>query len=379
MDRSGADISGQPKIPRYEQVKQDLLGMVSRGEYVPNEPFVSQREVCERFGVSTTTAIKALNDLVSDGVLIRQQGRGTFVAERPAPVKPTRRGSVRSIACVIHGMGPHLSAIVSGVESVCADLGIQLVLSDSKASVEVQDRSIRRALDNGVSGVVLYPVDGDSPSPAVAELVRRQVPLVTVDRYFPELATDAVIVDNFAVGFELTSYLLGQGHQRMATLWDEADCTSVRDRLSGHVHALTTYGVPVCPDFTLLRSYRQLPEPERKAILSGLLDGPEPPTVLLCAHGYMVATVAHDLAALGREVPGEVELAGMDDAGPFNVLPLTIAAAALPATEMGRQGMRLLAERIDEGKSERPCRRVVLPVSIRTRESALGYLKVVSS
>jgi DNA-binding LacI/PurR family transcriptional regulator len=202
--------------------------------------------------------------------------------------------------------------------------------------------------------------------------------LVLVDRYLPDVATDAAVVDNFAVGFELTKYLIEQGHQRMATLWHEVDCTSVRERMNGHVHALTSHGLPVRPEFALLRPYQQLPEADRMAILSGLLDDPEPPTVLLCAHGFVVATVALDLAKLGIEVPGQVELAGMDDAGPYDQLPLTIAAASIPAESLGWQAMRLLADRIRGGALPSRHRRIVLPISIRTRESAGAYLKVVS-
>lgn len=348
--------------------------MIRRGEHDPDRPFISQREVCERFGVSTTTAVKALNDLVVEGVLVRRQGSGTFVAP-PAPA--ARRP--RSIAFVIHGHGPHNSSIISGVESVCADLGLQMILSDSKGSQGIQDRALTRAMDSGVSGLVLYPVDGGDPSPSLAEVLRHGLPLVMIDRYLPAAATDAVVVDNFAVGFELTRYLIAQGHHRMATLWDETDCTSVRDRLGGHVHALNSHGLPVRSDFTVLTPYQRLPQSERIAVLRGILDGPQPPTVLLCAHGYMVATVAHDLTTIGLEVPGELELAGMDDAGPYNVLPLTIAAAALPAEEMGDRAMRMLAARMDAPGGPRGHQRIVLPIEIRTRDSALGYLKVVSS
>lgn len=364
------------QLPRYEQVKQELRELIGRGDHPPDQPFISQREVCARFGVSTTTAVKALNDLVAEGILVRQQGRGTFVAQRPAP--PRESGRARTVACVIHGQGPVMSGVIAGVESVCAELDLQMTLSDSKGSPEIQDRALARAIDAGVSGVVLYPADGAGVSPALSELLRRDIPLVLVDRYLPDVATDAVVVDNFAVGFELTNYLVEQGHQRMATLWHEVDCTSVRERMNGHVQALTSQGLPVRPEFALLRPYQQLPEPDRLAILSGLLDDPEPPTVLICAHGFVVATVARDLAKLGIEVPGQVELAGMDDAGPYDLLPLTIAAASIPAEYLGWQAMHLLADRISDGAQ--PCRhrRIVVPISIRTRESAGAYLKVVS-
>jgi GntR family transcriptional regulator, arabinose operon transcriptional repressor len=370
--------------PRYQQVKRELLDAIARGEYEPDRPFITQRQVCERFGVSTTTAVRALNDLVAEGVLVRQQGRGTFVAERagePEPGVPSVPAERKqdAIALVIHGRGPIKSGIITGVESVCADLGIQMVLFDSKDSLDVQERALWRAIESGVSGVTMYAVQASTDSPALRELRRLGVPVVLIDRYLPDVATDAVIADHFAVGYELTSYLIAQGHQRMAMLWDETEVTSVRDRLSGHLRALDQHGLPVRPDLTLLTPHQKLPRPERIARLTELLEHPEPPTVLICGDGYIVARVAYDLADMGIEVPRQVELAGLDDAGPHNILPLTVAAAAVPAEEMGRQAMRLLAERVQSPGADAGPRRLIVPIGLQTRESSLGYLHVVTS
>ena len=363
-------------LPRYQQVKQELRDAIARREYTPDRPFITQRQVCERFGVSTTTAVRALNDLVAEGILTRQQGRGTFVADRQETPR-TRPAVQRSIACVIHGQGPIKAGVLSGVESVCAELSLQMILFDSKDSLAVQEQALGRALDSGVSGVVLYPVQGTTNSPVLVELRRLGIPVVMVDRYVPEIATDAVIPDHFAVGHDLTDHLIALGHKRMAMLWDETDCTSVRDRLSGHLQALRAHGIAERPDLTVLTSHQRLDRPQRISRLTTMLEHPAPPTVLICSDGYIVTTAASDLAHIGIQVPGQVELAGMDDAGPRDILPLTVAASVAPIEQMGRDGMRLLAERIDAPDATDP-RRLVLPVTIHTRDTTHGYLQVVS-
>jgi GntR family transcriptional regulator, arabinose operon transcriptional repressor len=186
-----------------------------------------------------------------------------------------------------------------------------------------------------------------------------------------------VIADNLAAGHDLTAALIGAGHRTIATLWDETDVTSVRDRLSGHIQALREHGIAVRPDLTVLRPYRDQPREARRALLGELLRGPHPPTVLLCANGYVLATAAEDLVALGVEIPGDVDLAGMDDAGPFDVLPLTAASISLPSREMGRRAMRLLHHRITEPDGSQAPELVVLPVSVQTRQSSVGHLRVV--
>jgi GntR family transcriptional regulator of arabinose operon len=359
--------------PLYQQVKRELLAAIAAGEYSPGRPFVTQREICERFGVSHATAVRALNELAAEGHVIRRRGQGTFVAERKPAVGD------QTVACILQYHGPHVSQLLAGVEATCAELGYRLYLTHCEGDTVREENALRQALAHNASGIIIYPAEGSQIAGVYADVRTQRVPLVMVDRYRPDLATDAVVADNFGAGHDLTAELIALGHRTIATLWDETDATSVRDRLAGHLHALQENGIPVRPELTVLRRYRNQPIEQRRAMLSELLDSPRPPTVFLCANGYALATAAHDLAALGLNIPGDVDLAGMDDAGPFDVLPLTVAAVVLPSREMGRRAMRLLHSRVIASSPDWSPELVVLPVSLRTRESAPGHLRVVGA
>jgi GntR family transcriptional regulator of arabinose operon len=362
-----SDMAGEPL---YQRVKRELVAVIESGEFPPDVPFVTQRKICEQFGVSHATAVRALNDLVTEGYVIRRRGLGTFVAPRgPA-------AGDGSVACVLQFHGPHVSGLLAGAESACAELGYRLYLNHCDGDPEREERVLLDALDHGVSGIIAYPAEGTSAGRGYTEALRRGVPLVLVDRYRPDIPTDAVLADNFAAGRALTEELIACGHSVIATLWAETDVTSVRDRLAGHIEALRDHGLPIRPDLTLLRPYLSLPAAERRARLSELLRGPRPPTVLLCANGYVLASAAQDLVELGIDIPGAVDLAGMDDAGPFDVLPLTVAAVSLPSREMGEHAMRLLHQRV-VAPAAAP-ERIVLPVAVTARRTSPGHLRVIS-
>ncbi|MCY0901486.1 MAG: GntR family transcriptional regulator [Firmicutes bacterium] len=68
--------------PLYLQLKSLLLEKIEAGEWAPGAMIPTELELTEAHGISRTTVRQAIQDLVASGILIRQQGRGTFVAAK---------------------------------------------------------------------------------------------------------------------------------------------------------------------------------------------------------------------------------------------------------------------------------------------------------
>lgn len=68
-------------IPLYQQLVQTLVARIDSGDLSPSDRIPSERELAENMDVSRTTARLAIEELVSSGLVYREQGRGTYVAE----------------------------------------------------------------------------------------------------------------------------------------------------------------------------------------------------------------------------------------------------------------------------------------------------------
>ena len=75
-------IKRQSGIPLYRQLREILKDKIEKGEFSEGDLIPSEREICETYGVSRITARQAILDLVNDGLLYREGGRGTFVASK---------------------------------------------------------------------------------------------------------------------------------------------------------------------------------------------------------------------------------------------------------------------------------------------------------
>lgn len=69
-------------LPYYYQIREILRQKIAEGEYKTGSKIPSEIELVQHFGVSRATIRNAIDSLVTDGLLTRRRGTGTFVAER---------------------------------------------------------------------------------------------------------------------------------------------------------------------------------------------------------------------------------------------------------------------------------------------------------
>ena len=68
-------------IPLYLQLTAQLIHMIDEGELKPGDKIASERELSEILKVSRITSRLAIQELLKNGLIYREQGRGTFIAE----------------------------------------------------------------------------------------------------------------------------------------------------------------------------------------------------------------------------------------------------------------------------------------------------------
>src|ERR687898_3589230 len=80
LKRSKAMGDGLGFRPLYRQAKDVLVGRIAAGSWQPGQILPSEFEIAADLGVSPGTVRKALDEMTAENLLVRRQGRGTFVA-----------------------------------------------------------------------------------------------------------------------------------------------------------------------------------------------------------------------------------------------------------------------------------------------------------
>lgn len=71
--------------PLYRQIKTLILQALEAGEWLPGQVIPSEQELAARFNVSQGTVRKAIDEMAAENLLVRKQGKGTYVASHNDP------------------------------------------------------------------------------------------------------------------------------------------------------------------------------------------------------------------------------------------------------------------------------------------------------
>lgn len=184
--------------PRYQQLKDMIIGRIMSGELQPSDRVPSEHELVDSMSVSRMTANRALRELTDEGYVDRVAGRGTFVADFKAASHVLE---VRNIADEVERRGHTYSAIVHRQElqqaggevrdalqvaDRCDVFHVMLVHQENGVPIQLEDRYILGefapdCLDQDFSMVTPSAwLSGIAPLAEAEHIVRATIPNATI-------------------------------------------------------------------------------------------------------------------------------------------------------------------------------------------------------
>src|SRR5215831_14151043 len=124
-------ISRDSPVPLHHQMRNYLLGCIERGELLPGQKLLQEREYAARFAISLAPVRQAILDLVKEGYLYRVPGRGTFVREQKVEEKISILSSF-SESMRAKGLSPVLGVVALGVSRLPPTIRAALAAEDQQ-------------------------------------------------------------------------------------------------------------------------------------------------------------------------------------------------------------------------------------------------------
>jgi DNA-binding LacI/PurR family transcriptional regulator len=359
--------SQETRIPKHQQVYGALERGIRSGRWKQGERLPSEAELVRQFGASRITVGRAVRDLQLAGLVERRAGSGTFV-------RAGRRAGGLSFGLLIPDLGETeiFEPMWQGLMASPLARDHALVWGSATApGASKEERAwelCRQYVERKVAGVFFAPLE---LTPAKDEVNQRitlaldeaRIPVVLLDRpavpYPRRGHHDLVGIDNRRAGFVVTDHLLGHGARRVAFVALPNAAATVEAREAGYREALHARGVP--PDPALVRRL----DPTDVAAVRALLDAG--PDGVVCANDWTAARVMHAILALGRAVPRDLGLVGIDDVDYASVLPVPLTTLRQPTRQIGAAALAAMLDRV--AGADLPTRDILLHGSLVVRRS----------
>ncbi len=157
-----ASPGGPSYLPLYRQIKHLITESLVSGEWGPGDPIPSEIELAQRYSVSQGTVRKAVSELAEQNLLVRHQGKGTFVASHSEERKnfpflriTPDRGSLETVSASLIDfwrikLDPDSARRLSASEAASAYL-VRRLLSPAGRSVVYEEIRLPAAIFEGLT------------------------------------------------------------------------------------------------------------------------------------------------------------------------------------------------------------------------------------
>lgn len=355
----------------YEQVAESITNKINSGFYKYGEKIPSERELCDCYSVSRTTIRKAIDELVSAGYLVKQQGKGTFISKTITKKGNDKRvtGNILFVRCIhsdkiatISSFGEDIfyPKILTGIEEAATENGYHCMfknIDENKLDIQEVDELLKK-VDGVIWGGELHN------KYFLNHLLESEIPLVLISPSIKVDNVDSVNIDNRYGANKGVKYLLKNGHQRIAYIGGIPNSFPLEERKRGYYEALEEGGIET--DESLTISYGWRFEDGYKAMLD-LLDRKCEFTAVFAASDILAIGAINALKENNYSLPRDISVLGFDDIDLASQLNPSLTTIKVLKSEMGKVAGGLLFERLS-GKRDYQLN-VSLPTKLIIRES----------
>lgn len=370
-------------LPLYYQVYNSLRERIEDGEFSPGSALPPERQLGTEYDVSRITIVKALDRLVSEGLIEKQQGRGTFVLEQNIVDTSQQLALGYMPAGLLH---PYFYSIQMGMAETLAGEKCELHVIGLMDKQRKDLESVIATIKSSVAGLMVYPRPNKKDLPIFRRLIDENIPFIMIDRYYEQLQSDYVVFDDRQASYELTNLLIERGHRRIAIISHfEVNVSSISERIGGYTQCLNEHGIEVDDNLIWLDVYANLrPAVGQKGDdsmtnhLRELIDIKQP-TALIAINQDVSQRLTYDIMMINhqraqtviqangnRDYELRVEIAGFGHNRPEDDGPYHIATAMQPGDILGRHAAQILIRRL-RGQLENAAQQVKIPIEIVLR------------
>lgn len=311
---------------------------------------VSLKTIADELSVSSATVSLVLNGKNQNGRVSKEMSQK--ILDKAAELnyipnslaKGLKVGKSRTIGLIIADISNlFFGALALHIQNFAEEKGYTVIIGNTNEQLGEMEKLINFLYARQVEGLIITPTEKSQI--LLKKLFHNKIPFVLVDRTFPELPVNSVLIDNYEISYQATLQLVKRGCKRIGLVTYKQDHYHINERRRGCEDALKHTGL-YNPDIMEEVRYDFLKNDIKRAIFSLMSTKERIDGIFFTTNSISINGVK-ELIKNNINIQKDIQIMCFDENDAFYILPYTVPFIRQPIKEMAQKAVELLIDQIE--------------------------------
>jgi LacI family transcriptional regulator len=255
-----------------------------------------------------------------------------------------RTGITKTIGVVVTDISNEFfGRLTFHIQEQAKKYGYTVITTNTNERLDEFDDLITILLNKRVDGIIFVPVDNGQKT--AVKISEKRIPMVQIDRYYPEIDANYIGVNNYKITSEATEALISRGCRRIAIICYDIWLSALIERRNACADTLKRNGL-YNPDLVINIHYENQDEEIKQAIIDLSNKPQKVDAVFFCSRRVCITGIKY-MHQTGIKIPDDMQVLCFDKIESFEIANIPINYIEQPIREMGEKAVDILMEHMN--------------------------------
>jgi len=326
---------------------------------------VSLEDISKELGVSKTLVSFVMNGRAKEKRISEEMTEKVLAKAKEMGYKANylaralRTGKSNTLGLIMADISNAFFAkLARSIENEANEFGYNVIFGSSDEDSIKSGKLIEVFKNKKVDGLIICPAMGDIKY--IKRLQKEKYPYVLVDRYFADVKSNVVVVNNQIGSYEIVNDQVKQGKKKIAMVNFNVGLINMDDRFIGYKEALKANGLEL--DHSLVKnvSFRGM-ENETELAVKELLEQKDRIDTIYFSNNQLAFLGLKYIIKNNKSVLDKINICSFDSFAVMDLMEIPMVYGTQPIQELGKHAVDLIMKQIDSDTIQP--QEVVLPIS----------------
>jgi LacI family transcriptional regulator len=333
---------------------------------------VTLKDIAKKVGVSTALVSYVMNGKekgksIGKDVVKKIRQTAEDLNYQPNEIaRSLKYGSTKTIGLVVADIAnPFFGYLARCIENEALKFGYAVIIGSSDEVLKKSELLINTLINRQVDGFIVAPAEGTENQ--INNILKKKIPLILVDRFFPEIDTNYIVIDNYQSTYDATSYLIKRGYKKIVFIGYKSSMIHMTERKRGYTEAMQTYYLGKNTQAIEVSSLNTKTDIERTFL--DLLFSEKKIDALIFATNLLSIEGLYCIQKNNIKIPEDIGLIGYDGGDCFNLFYSPVTYIEQPIEELAAKAINRLMDCFINGETSSKTLHTILKSKLIIRNS----------